>query len=208
MADFASEAIRDLANDSGIELAPNQLNQLARYVSLLVSWNRTINLTSLDLSALSEPALSRLIVEPLLASRCLPNERFRWLDLGSGGGSPAVPLKVMRPEGELTMVESRSRKAAFLRETIRECRLSRTDALNCRIEELPGIVSPGTAQFFTIRAVRLDARVAATIAVLGSADTQVLLFGPVDWSALQATFERASSPAPAGTVLLTRKRST
>ena len=41
-----------------------------------------------------------------------------WFDLGSGGGSPAIPLKLVRPDARLTMVESKTRKAAFLREAV------------------------------------------------------------------------------------------
>jgi 16S rRNA (guanine527-N7)-methyltransferase len=89
--------------------------RLVEYYSLLTKWNRTINLTSL-----SDPAaaVDRLLIEPVSAARFLP-AGATLIDLGSGGGSPAIPLALALGSPSLTMVESRIRKAAFLREAAR-----------------------------------------------------------------------------------------
>ena len=72
-----------------------------------------MNLTALDDR---ESGLDRLIVEPLMAVERLPTNRGRVVDIGSGGGSPAIPMKLAAPGVDLLMVESKVRKAAFLRE--------------------------------------------------------------------------------------------
>jgi 16S rRNA (guanine527-N7)-methyltransferase len=78
---------------------------------------------------------------------------IRWMDLGSGGGSPAIPLKIVRPTWYLTMVEAKERKASFLREAIRMLRLQGADVANARFEDLG---REGTADVVTVRAVKVD----------------------------------------------------
>lgn len=193
MIDPLSQSIHTLAGTAGVDLTPEALAQLVRYLTTLAAWNQTINLTSLDLRDFPAQSLTRLVIEPVQAARYLPRGAFRWIDLGSGGGSPAVPLKIMLPEALLTMVESRSRKAAFLREVVRVCELDQVDVLTTRIEELAVEIAPASIDVLTLRAVRLDAGVAATISRLTAPTGTVVLFGPVDWSALEPLFREAST---------------
>src|SRR6185436_3405002 len=117
--------------------APQFLLQHEQYLALLSKWNRTINLTSLDLEPPSDEAIDRLLVEPIAASYSA-GEPQMVIDLGSGGGSPAIPFWIQLPSSKLTMVESRSRKCAFLREAVRQIRPGRATALDLRFEELIG----------------------------------------------------------------------
>jgi len=66
-----------------------------KYYELLERWNRTINLTSLRNR---DAAMDRLLIEPIAASTFLPN-RPRLMDIGSGGGSPAIPLAIATGAG-------------------------------------------------------------------------------------------------------------
>src|SRR5690349_21695791 len=68
------------------------LAQLEAYYGLLARWNHTINLTGFELDRLSDAALGRLFVEPLAAARYFPEGPISWVDIGSGGGSPAIPV--------------------------------------------------------------------------------------------------------------------
>jgi 16S rRNA (guanine527-N7)-methyltransferase len=135
-----------------------ELDQLTRYYLLLERWNRTMNLTSLPLDNCPDRTLDRLIIEPLLSASQLDDTPLHWFDFGSGGGSPAVPLKVMRPNARLTMVEAKGRKGAFLREVVGSLALSSTDVLSSRIEALVGTGLRGMADLVTVRAVRIDQR--------------------------------------------------
>jgi len=104
----------------------SELDQVEAYFQLLVKWNRTINLTALPLEPVTDAALDRLFVGPLLSARLVPTSPHLWFDFGSGGGIPAVPMKILRPQATLTLIESRQRKAAFLREVVRELGLPGT----------------------------------------------------------------------------------
>jgi 16S rRNA (guanine527-N7)-methyltransferase len=145
------------AGQAGISVPDEAVEALESYLRVLSKWNARINLTALPLTPPSDEALDRLLVEPLAAARSVPDGPFSWVDLGSGGGSPAIPLKIVKPALRLTMVESRTRKAAFLREAVRAIGL--TDALvaEARFEDYasqPEIAD--TAALVTVRAVRAD----------------------------------------------------
>ncbi|MQA30290.1 MAG: 16S rRNA (guanine(527)-N(7))-methyltransferase RsmG [Luteitalea sp.] len=136
-------------------LADDQIAQMAQYFDLLRRWNRVINLTALPLDTLEDQTIDRLFVEPLSAVTLLDRPALGWADLGSGGGSPAVPLRIVAPSVVLTMVESKGRKAAFLREVVRALGLQNIAVVDRRAEA----VSPaekGQFDLITIRAVRID----------------------------------------------------
>ena len=98
----------------------DMLEPLEAYYRLLTQWNAKINLTALPLDAPTDETFDRLFVEPLGAAKQIPPQTPSvWFDLGSGGGSPAIPIKIARPALRLTMIESKERKGAFLREAIR-----------------------------------------------------------------------------------------
>jgi 16S rRNA (guanine527-N7)-methyltransferase len=147
-----------------------EVDRLSAYFALLRTWNHKINLTALPLDPLSDQAISRLFVEPLVAGRFIAQrdqlvsdqaaELPQWYDLGSGGGSPAIPMKIVLPAMRLAMIESKSRKAAFLREAIRAVRLEDTDVVNARFDE---VTSPAGAALVTARAVRLDSELVASV---------------------------------------------
>jgi 16S rRNA (guanine527-N7)-methyltransferase len=142
------------------------------FYELLQRWNRTINLTSL-----SDPdeAIDRLLLEPVAASAALPSAA-RLIDLGSGGGSPAIPLSLAGSASMLVMVESRSRKAAFLREAVRELGLTAV-VENARFEDVALRVEyRERMDLVSIRAVRLDSAVFAAAAAFLPPGGQVALF--------------------------------
>jgi 16S rRNA (guanine527-N7)-methyltransferase len=147
---------------------------LYTFFQLLARWNRRINLTSLPLNPPSDATFDRLLVEPLAAAAVLSDvPAGPWFDLGSGGGSPAIPLKLARPVFQLTMVDVRERKGAFLREASRTLRLD-AEVLVMPFQEL----RHRDATLVTARAVRTDAaflrtarhllRPGGTLAVFGS----------------------------------------
>ena len=150
------------------------LPALAAYVDLLMRWNRRINLTALiD----DEHGIDRLVIEPLIAAQRLPKTGASITDIGSGGGSPAVPMKLAVPTAPLRMVESRTRRAAFLREVVRQLRLKETTVEACRYQEL---VTRGDllakSDVVTVRAVRIGRRMLQQIHPLVRAGGAVFLF--------------------------------
>ena len=143
------------ASQFGCDLSQSELAQLEAYFNLLNRWNSRINLTALHLRPLSDHALDRLLVEPLIAAQHIADSAITWFDLGSGGGSPAIPLKILRPRLRLTMVESVGKKAAFLREAVRTLSLLDADVENSRFEHMATLGHcQNTAELITARAIR------------------------------------------------------
>jgi len=174
--DFPTRLTRR-ASRAGLTLSDDLLSQLETFYALLSRWNQKINLTSL-----SDPdeAIDRLILEPLLAARHVPATATKLMDIGSGGGSPAIPLKLALPRLALTMVEAKARKSAFLREAIRQLGLSETSVETARTEEL--LPRPELHEAFsvlTLRAVRIEAKALHTLQAFLAPGGNVLLFrGP------------------------------
>jgi 16S rRNA (guanine527-N7)-methyltransferase len=108
--------IRQLASDLNYILAPEAVDQLARYVELVAEWNRKI-----DLTAAKE---SRELVEVLLADAMILSDEAivprdaRVLDIGSGAGAPAIPLLIMRDDLWMCLVEPKKKRIAFLNTVI------------------------------------------------------------------------------------------
>ena len=137
---------------AGISLEDRLRSALLAYYQLLLRWNAKVNLTAL---ADSDEAIDRLLLEPVAAAQYLP-PGSRLIDLGSGGGSPAIPLALALHSPRLVMVESRGRKAAFLREAARVVGLE-ASVENQRFETLAE--SSGYSAGFDVvsmRAVRMD----------------------------------------------------
>ena len=117
-----------------------------------------------------------MIVEPLAAVQYLPRQG-RMADIGSGGGSPAVPMKLAIPGLSLLMVEAKARKAAFLREVCRQLELEETIVETCRYETLLTRADLHEAHdVLTLRAVRVDGRLLRGIQAFVRPGGRVFLF--------------------------------
>ena len=148
------------ARRAGVSLAGDLAGSLESYYRLLATWNEKINLSGLDLTELTPEAIDRLLVEPLVAARHVPPGVRRMIDVGSGGGSPAIPLALAIPGVQLLMVESKTRKSVFLREATRAVGLISADVATSRFEQLLSRPDLHEAHdLLTIRAVRVEARV-------------------------------------------------
>ena len=155
-AAIVRDRIEKRARRAGIDVSGTLAAQLTEYVELLRHWNTRMNLTALDDK---DAGLDRLIIEPLVAVSHVPREG-RAIDIGSGGGSPAIPLKLAVPELSLLMVESKTRKAAFLREACRQLEIEDVVVETGRYEAL--LSRPELHEvhdLLTLRAVRIETRV-------------------------------------------------
>ena len=154
-AQRADAELQDVDGNTVLPSAISSVSEMFAYYQQLRRWNERINLTALPLAGYPEQTIDRLLIEPLVAARFVPHSPLRWFDLGSGGGSPAVPLKIARPAANLTMVEARERKVAFLREIVRTVPLASTEVRHARIETLPSSLYR-TVDLVTTRAIRQD----------------------------------------------------
>jgi 16S rRNA (guanine527-N7)-methyltransferase len=122
-----------------LQLDQQQVTQIQQYTKILVTWNDKVNLT-----AIRDPLeiLYRHFCESMFGATFLPVEKCRLADVGSGGGFPGLPLKILRPELEVFLIESNVKKATFLAEVIRELELTDARVLVSRFEELGEEVAP------------------------------------------------------------------
>ncbi|MFW6050560.1 MAG: 16S rRNA (guanine(527)-N(7))-methyltransferase RsmG [Myxococcota bacterium] len=107
---------------------------LARFADLVVRWGARTDLTSAQASTAPEEVL--LLDARVLADPALVVEGARLVDVGAGAGAPAIPLAILRPDLEATLVEPRRRRVAFLRTAIGALALER------RVRVVEGKVDP------------------------------------------------------------------
>jgi len=117
----------------------DQVLQIQQYIRILLTWNEKVNLT-----AIRDPLeiLYRHFCESMYAAEAIPLQNGRLADVGSGGGFPGLPLKIMRPDLQVFLVESNIKKVTFLAEVIRELGLKGAQVLARRYEELGEEVAP------------------------------------------------------------------
>jgi 16S rRNA (guanine(527)-N(7))-methyltransferase GidB len=175
------DRLRRRARKAGVDLQPDLADSLEKYYALLAKWNAKINLTAFQLEAGGQDeAVDRLLIEPLIAARHVSGTAASAIDIGSGGGSPAIPLALATPRLHVRLVESKTRKAVFLREVLRDLGLGRAEVETARFEEL--LARPAlheATDLLTIRAVRLEPRTLVTLQAFLKSGGQLFLFrGP------------------------------
>lgn len=166
------------ASKAGLSLQPSVIDALHAYFELLRKWNRKVSLTSLPVEDVGDEAIDRLLIEPVLATRYIATPGASVLDIGSGGGSPAIPLKLAAPGISLRMVESKLRKAAFLREVVRTLDIDRTTVDAVRFEELLARPTLHEAMdVVTVRAVKVDRKTLSELQSFIKPSGSLFLFG-------------------------------
>jgi 16S rRNA (guanine527-N7)-methyltransferase len=133
------ETIRRALGEFQLTLNDEQVLQIQQYMKILLAWNEKINLT-----AIRDPLdiLYRHFCESMYAAISVPMETGRLADVGSGAGFPGIPLKMIRPNLQVFLIESNIKKATFLAEVIRELGLKDTQVIVSRYEELGEQVAP------------------------------------------------------------------
>jgi 16S rRNA (guanine527-N7)-methyltransferase len=176
------DKIKRRSDKAGLTCGVELLAQLQTYLALLAQWNQRINLTAFDLEQPTDEAVDRLIIEPVLAARHLPVAVETVLDAGSGGGSPAIPLRLASSPFALWMVEAKTRKSVFLREACRALDIKDVTVETARFEQL--LTKPSLHEAFdvvTIRAVRVDTRTLTTLQAFLRPGGHMLLFQGADF---------------------------
>jgi 16S rRNA (guanine527-N7)-methyltransferase len=135
----SEETVRRALGDFKISVDLKQISLIQQYIKTLMRWNEKLNLT-----AIRNPLeiLYRHFCESMFAASAIPVDKGRLADIGSGPGFPGIPLKIIRPDLELCLVESNIKKGTFLAEVVRELQLSNSRVLISRYEELGEEVAP------------------------------------------------------------------
>jgi len=128
--------VQDAAAQLGINVHHRQSEQFGRHAQWLLEWNRKINLT-----AITDPqeVAIKHFVDAIAPLHHIP-DNGHLLDIGTGGGFPGIPLKIMRPEQNMTLIDSVRKKINFVRHVIRQMPLEGVKALHTRAEALADIL--------------------------------------------------------------------
>src|SRR5437588_9487666 len=116
-----------------LQLSEHQFEQLLRYCQELLEWNTRINLTAITNP---EEVWLKHFLDSLSLLLAYDQPQIRLLDIGSGAGFPGLPLKIVRPEWQVTLLEATNKKVTFLRHMLEVLRLEGVEVVHGRAEEL------------------------------------------------------------------------
>lgn len=135
-----------------LTLSGENLKALEIFAAELIKWNRKVNLTSI--TSEKEVAVKHLLDCLYLAQFVFKEDNL--LDIGSGGGLPSIPLKIVRPETTMLSVDAVGKKINFQKHVIRLLGLQKIEAMHMRVEDLSK-TQAGKFSLITSRAfTRLD----------------------------------------------------
>lgn len=114
-----------------IKFTEEQLNQFYEYMNLLLEWNEKINLT-----AITDPneVILKHFIDSLTINKYI-KENNTLADVGTGAGFPGIPLKILRPDLKITLVDSLNKRINFLNEVINKLNLVNIETVHSRIED-------------------------------------------------------------------------
>ncbi|MBF0377863.1 MAG: 16S rRNA (guanine(527)-N(7))-methyltransferase RsmG [Desulfamplus sp.] len=122
------QTVKDGALSFGVELSQEQLDILTFHAQELIRWNKKFNITSIvdPFDVALKHFIDSIAIAPFIVSS--PNITPKVIDLGSGGGFPGMPLKVVNPLIELVMVDSSAKKVSFLKYLISQSGIIKTNS--------------------------------------------------------------------------------
>lgn len=120
----------------GIALSEDQLHQFMIYYQNLISWNKVMNLTAI--TEISD-VIHKHFLDSLSITEVFPPETLhnggKLIDVGTGAGFPGIPLAIVFPELEITLLDSLQKRVNFLNDTIEKTGLTNITAIHSRAEE-------------------------------------------------------------------------
>lgn len=123
--------MKNLFLEYGINLTDKQLNSFENYYSILIEFNKMFNLTAITEK---QEVYKKHFVDSVINVDKLVGEKL--IDVGSGGGFPAIPIKILREDINVTLLEATGKKCEFLKEVIKRLQLKDINVINGRAEDL------------------------------------------------------------------------
>jgi len=139
-----AEALVTLRRESpvilGRDLTPGEVAQFGKYLDLLALWQKTARLVG---NVNAGWIVDQLILDSLLFLKVVPAAARAIIDVGSGAGFPGVPIRIVRPDLAVTLLDSRRRRTSFLTTVVRELALENVRIVNARLEDAGAGLTPG-----------------------------------------------------------------
>lgn len=141
-----------LAKAAGLDVfASGVLDQLEMYADLLIETNQKVNLVSRAADLL--PEIQNQLALSLIPVQLISVQAQRWIDIGSGGGFPVIPMAILRRSTEFTAVEQVAKKAYFIERTAQTLGLQNLRVVASPIEELAWSQGQPTWDVVSVKAV-------------------------------------------------------
>lgn len=133
MADGRNLFIRGI-KELGLDITKKQEDQFLKYYEILVETNKVMNLTAI--TELDEVIVKHFIDSLLIVKSIDMNQCNNLIDVGTGAGFPGIPIKIMFPNINVTLLDSLNKRLKFLNNVIEELKLSNIDTVHGRAEDL------------------------------------------------------------------------
>ena len=124
--------VKQKAQEIGYTLQEEQLEQFFTYKELLIEWNQKMNLTAIEQE---EDIITKHFIDSLSTASYIP-DTAKVIDIGTGAGFPGIPLKILKKDLSITLLDSLNKRITFLEEVIRNLSLENIQAVHARAEEL------------------------------------------------------------------------
>lgn len=122
--------LTSLLSETSLDVSDEQIDLLIQYVELLNKWNKAYNLTSVrDPSEM----LIKHIMDSLMVGKHLSGQRF--VDVGTGPGLPGIPLAILYPDYQFTLLDSLGKRITFLKQVVFLLKLQNVELMLSRVEE-------------------------------------------------------------------------
>ena len=125
--------IRDEFSKIQIELSEKQAEQFEQYYEMLIAKNEVMNLTAI--TEFEEVVQKHFIDSVMIKEVRELGDNEKWSDVGTGAGFPGIPLKIVYPQLQVTLLDSLNKRVKFLQEVVDALGLEQVEALHGRAEE-------------------------------------------------------------------------
>lgn len=161
-------------HELGLEISEEKAQQFELFVDELKKWNRKVNLTTITSN--EDIVVKHLIDSVVVANHIKEEESV--LDIGSGAGFPAIPLKIMKPEVPLVSVDAVNKKILFQRHVSRLLGLKTFEAVHARVEKISDAYPQGFAVITSRAFSQLDQFVTLGVPLLAEGGRMLAMKGP------------------------------
>ena len=127
--------LKNLANKINIELSEEQISKFFKYMDLLIETNKHINLTSITKD---NEIILKHFIDSLTINKYISNKKCM-IDVGTGAGFPGIPIKIIRDDIKVTLLDSLNKRINFLNTVINELDLKNIETIHGRAEDISHI---------------------------------------------------------------------
>ncbi|MBV7300611.1 16S rRNA (guanine(527)-N(7))-methyltransferase RsmG [Enterovibrio paralichthyis] len=124
------QRLAQLIEQAGMEIPAEQQAQLIGYVEMLHKWNKAYNLTSVRDP---QEMIVKHIMDSIVVSKHLEGQTY--IDVGTGPGLPGIPLAIINPDKQFTLLDSLGKRIRFIRQVLHELKIANVTPVQSRVED-------------------------------------------------------------------------